>query len=196
MHFPAIYRMQYFDIFCPSNSTMVHIWAKLKLVKFCRIFSRYNFEKLIRTLFMHITLYMKKFMRRALRFLICKNFWERDLCINCIKQKLSCYIFAEKITVWKRCFKAEGYYPTKVGHLPNLRNNSFSIFLFQEHDVHQKLCSAFVSLSNLFRILYHNIFSKFSQKFWNLKYPHLTLNINPSLKVTTVFSNSYSNVID
>ena len=50
MHFPAIYSMQNFDIFCPSDATMVRIWEKLKLVKFFRNFSEYNFEKLIRTL--------------------------------------------------------------------------------------------------------------------------------------------------
>ena len=50
MHFPAIYSMQNFDIFCPSDATMVCIWGKLKLVKFCRIFSRCNLENLIRTL--------------------------------------------------------------------------------------------------------------------------------------------------
>ena len=42
--------MKDFDIFYPSDPTMMRIRAKLKLVKFCRYFSRYNFEKLIRTL--------------------------------------------------------------------------------------------------------------------------------------------------
>ena len=50
MHFPAIYSMQNFEIFCPLGPTMVRIWAKLKLVNIYRIFSRYNFEKLIQTL--------------------------------------------------------------------------------------------------------------------------------------------------
>ena len=42
--------MQNFDIFCLSGPTIVRIWVKLKLVKFYKYFSRYNFEKLIRTL--------------------------------------------------------------------------------------------------------------------------------------------------
>ena len=42
--------MQNFEIFCPSDPAMVRIWVKLKLVKFYWYFSRYNFEKLIRTL--------------------------------------------------------------------------------------------------------------------------------------------------
>ena len=44
------YSTQNFDIFCPSGPVMLHIWAKLKLVKFHRHFSWYNFEKLIWTL--------------------------------------------------------------------------------------------------------------------------------------------------
>ena len=53
MHFPAIYwayRMQSFDIFCPSDPTIAQIWVKLRLVKFYRYFSRYKIEKLIETL--------------------------------------------------------------------------------------------------------------------------------------------------
>ena len=42
--------MQNFDIFYPSGPVMVRNWVKLKLVKLYRHFSRYNFEKLIRTL--------------------------------------------------------------------------------------------------------------------------------------------------
>ena len=50
MHFPAIYSTQNFEIFCPLGPTMVHIWAKLKLINIYRIFLWYNFEKLIQTL--------------------------------------------------------------------------------------------------------------------------------------------------
>ena len=50
MHFPAIYKMQNFDTFWTSGPTMVGIRKKLKLVKFFRNFSWYNFEKLIWTL--------------------------------------------------------------------------------------------------------------------------------------------------
>ena len=50
MYFPTIYSMQNFDTFWPSDSTMMNNWVKLKLVKFCRTFSQYNFEKLIGTL--------------------------------------------------------------------------------------------------------------------------------------------------
>ena len=62
MHFPAIYGMQktsgHLDFFCLSGPTMVHIQAKLKLVKFYKTFSRYNFEKLIRTLVWNISMYL------------------------------------------------------------------------------------------------------------------------------------------
>ena len=50
MHFPAIYSMQNFDAYRPSGPPMTSIRAKLKLLKFYRNFSRYSFEKLIRTL--------------------------------------------------------------------------------------------------------------------------------------------------
>ena len=50
MHFPVIYSMQNFKIFYPLGPIMVRICAKLTLVNIYRIFSRYNFEKLIRTL--------------------------------------------------------------------------------------------------------------------------------------------------
>ena len=48
LHWRLIYPN--FDIFYPSGPTMVHIWAKLKLVEFYRDFSQYNFAKLIQTL--------------------------------------------------------------------------------------------------------------------------------------------------
>ena len=46
--------MENFDIFCPSGPSMVCIWAKLILVRFYRNFSRYNLEKLIRTLWVWV----------------------------------------------------------------------------------------------------------------------------------------------
>ena len=54
---PAIYRMSNFNNFHPSGPTMVCIQANLKLVKFYRNFSQYNFENLIQILYEIIGLY-------------------------------------------------------------------------------------------------------------------------------------------
>ena len=76
MHFPAIYSMQNFDTFWPTDPTMKGIQAKLKLVKFYENFSRYNFEKLIRILqscvFAETFLYLL-LMQVSIEFNICHS---------------------------------------------------------------------------------------------------------------------------
>ena len=53
MHFPAIWQSIAYslhDFYIFLGQTTVCIWVKLKLVKYFRYFSWYNFENLIRTL--------------------------------------------------------------------------------------------------------------------------------------------------
>ena len=83
--------MQNFDIFCPSVPPMVRIRAKLKLVKFYRNFSRYNFEKLIRTL--HCVICYGVFLTFAV----------------CCKVELLQVISNERFEVWHLIFHEKKY---------------------------------------------------------------------------------------
>ena len=65
------------DIFCPSGPIIACIWAKLKLVRFYRYFSLYNFKNLNRTLciWSWFLVHMCKMMTPPDAFFIFSKFW-------------------------------------------------------------------------------------------------------------------------